>query len=111
MPVAVRSSSSSVTSGSSHFGLPTWLAELLLRLAELLDLRVRELERLEEHVLGHLVRAGLDHRDAVLRADDDQVELGSSSASGSVGLTTSSAVDPADAHGADRARRTAAARA
>jgi hypothetical protein len=48
--------------------------EILLRLADALDLAVRDLERLEEHVLGHLVGAGLDHRQAVLRADDDQVE-------------------------------------
>ena len=50
-------------------------AELLLRLAELPDLGVRELERLEQRVLGDLVGARLDHRQAVLRADDDQVEL------------------------------------
>ena len=50
-------------------------AELLLRLAELDDLLLREVERLEQRRLGHLVRARLDHRQAVLRADDDQVEL------------------------------------
>ena len=37
---------------------------------------MREVERLEQRVLRHLVRAGLDHRQAFLRADDDQVELG-----------------------------------
>ncbi len=51
-------------------------AQILLRLAQLLDLAVGELERLEERVLGDLVGAGLDHRQAVLRADDDQVEAG-----------------------------------
>ena len=51
-------------------------AELELRVAELDDLAVGDLERLEELLLGHLLRAGLDHRQAVLRADDDQVELG-----------------------------------
>ena len=51
-------------------------AELLLRLAELHDLALRDLERLEELLLRHLIRAGLDHRQAVLRADDDQVEIG-----------------------------------
>ena len=52
------------------------LAELLLRLAELADLLVRELERLEERLLRDHVRPGLDHRERVLRADDDQVEIG-----------------------------------
>ena len=37
---------------------------------------MRDLERLEELLLGHLLRACLDHRQAVLGADDDQVELG-----------------------------------
>ena len=50
-------------------------AQVLLRLAELHDLAVRELERLEDLLLGNLVRAGLDHRQPFLRADDDQVEL------------------------------------
>ena len=49
-------------------------AEVLLRLAELADLLMRQVERLEEHVLGDLVGPGFDHRQAVLRADDDQVE-------------------------------------
>ena len=48
--------------------------QLLLRLAELADLLVREVERLEQLLVRHLVRAGLDHRQAVLRADDDEVE-------------------------------------
>ena len=51
-------------------------AQVLLRLAELLDLLVRERERLEQPVLGHLVGPGLDHRQTVLRADDDEVEGG-----------------------------------
>ncbi len=55
-------------------GLADLLAEILLRLADLDDLGVRELERLEKLVLGDLLRASLDHRQAVLRADDDQVE-------------------------------------
>src|SRR5579862_53290 len=48
--------------------------EILLRLAELDDLAVREIERLEDRLLGDLVCARLDHRQAVLRADDDEVE-------------------------------------
>ena len=63
-----------MTPASSHFGLPAFRAELLLSLAELHDLALREVERLEELLLGDLVGAGLDHRQAVLRADDDQVE-------------------------------------
>jgi hypothetical protein len=35
---------------------------------------VRELQRHEDRVLGDLVGARLDHRQRVLRADDDQVE-------------------------------------
>src|SRR6186997_2476698 len=50
-------------------------AELLLRLAELLDLTVRQLERLEEQLLGHLLGAGLDHRQAFTRADNDEIHL------------------------------------
>ena len=69
-------SSRSVVAGSSHFGLPIFDAQLVLRVAELDDLAVRDLERLEELVLVHLLRARLDHRQAVLRADDDQVEVG-----------------------------------
>src|SRR5690348_10196045 len=49
-------------------------AQVLLRLAQLDDLAVRELERLEDRVLGDLLASGLDHRQAVLRADDDEVE-------------------------------------
>ncbi len=48
--------------------------ELVDRVADADDLRVRELERLEHRLLGHLVGAGLDHRQRVARADDDQVE-------------------------------------
>ena len=57
-------SSSAVSSGSSHFGLADLAPQVLLRVAELADLGVRELERLEQNVLGHLVGAGLDHRQA-----------------------------------------------
>jgi hypothetical protein len=79
-------------------------AELLERLADPADLLVGELERLEQLVLGDLVCAGLDHRQGVLRADHDQVEL--------VGVVVGllqrrvddeGAVDERDADGADRA--------
>jgi hypothetical protein len=56
-------------------GLAGLRAQLLLGLAELLDLLVGDLERLQEQVLGDLVGACLDHRQAVGRADDDQVEV------------------------------------
>src|SRR5205085_9240654 len=50
-------------------------AQLELSVAELHDLALRDLERFEEPVLRNLARAGLDQRQAVLRAADDQVEL------------------------------------
>src|SRR5581483_12269637 len=56
-------------------GLARLPAQVLLRLAQLLDLPVRQPERVEQTGLGHLVRARLDHRQRVARADDDQVEL------------------------------------
>ena len=77
-------------------------AQVLLRLAELADLLVREVERLEEDVLGHLVGAGLDHRQAVLRADDDQVERRLLEVLLVRRVEDELAVDAADAHGADR---------
>ena len=77
-------------------------AQLLLRLAELHDLAMRDLERLEELLLGHLVRAGLDHRQAVLGADDDQVEVGAVLGLLERRVDDELAVDQAHAHGADR---------
>ena len=55
-------------------GLAGLAAQVVLRVAELANLGVRELERLEQHVLGHLVGARLDHRQRVAGADDDEVE-------------------------------------
>ncbi len=78
-------------------------AQILLRLAQLLDLAVSEFERLEEHVLGHFVGAGLDHRQAVLRADDDQVERRLGPVLLHRRVDDELAVDPADADGSDRA--------
>ena len=100
-------SSSSVSSESSHFGLPTRRRSSSCSLAELLDLRVREVEGLEELVLGHLVRAGLDHRQAFLRPDDDQVELGGLDV-GERRVDDELAVEHADpdgAHGAEERQR------
>ena len=61
-------------STSTHFGLADLRAQSLERRADLPDLGVRELERLEDRVLGDLVSAGLDHRERLARADDDEVE-------------------------------------
>ena len=93
-----------MSSGSIHFGLPTCGAQILDRVADAPDLAVRELERLEHDVLGDLVRPGLDHRQRVAGADDDQVEVGLLVACWmSVGLSDELAVDAPDAHCADRA--------
>src|SRR4051812_35005619 len=79
-------------------------AQILLRLAELLDLAVRDLEGLEHEVLGKLVGAGLDHRERVARPDDDEVEARLALVHGGHGrVDDEGAVDPTDAHGADRA--------
>ena len=51
------------------------LGELALQRAELLDLRVGDVERVEDLGLGDLVGARLDHQDRVLGAGDDQVEV------------------------------------
>ncbi len=77
-------------------------AEILLRLAEAADLAVRELERLEKQILRHLVGAGLDHGQAVLRADDDEVEGGLLPVLLQRRVDDELAVDQPDAHRADR---------
>ena len=79
------------------------LAELLLRGADALDLLVGDLERLEQRVLGNLVGAGLDHRQAFLRADDDQIEVVAALHRGERRVDDELPVDLGDAHGADRA--------
>ena len=76
-------------------------AEILLRLAELADLGVRDLESLEQHVFRNLVGAGLDHRQAVLRADDDEVERGLLPVLLQRRVDDELAVDEPDAHGPD----------
>ena len=57
-------------------GLAGLLGQLALRGAQLADLRVRDVERVEDLGLGHLVGARLDHQDGVLGAGHDQVEVG-----------------------------------
>ena len=69
-----RASRSEVSLRVEDLRLAGGAAELLLRLAEPLDLLVCKLERREQHVLGDLLCAALDHGDGVLRPDDEQVE-------------------------------------
>ena len=72
-----------------ELGLADLLGELALERAELLDLAVGDVERVEDLRLGDLARAGLDHQDRLLGAGDDQVEVAASpSRSSSRGLTT-----------------------
>ncbi len=59
----------------TFFSLPTFAGELALQRAELLDLRVGDVERVEDLGLGDLVGARLDHQDRLLGAGDDQVEV------------------------------------
>ena len=68
-------SSRSVTDGSSHLALPFFARSSSCASQSLTISPVRDLERLEKAVLVHLVRSGLDHRQALAGADDDQVEV------------------------------------
>ncbi len=49
--------------------------ELTLKLTDLLDRGVRDVERVEDLGLGDLVRPRLDHQDRVLGTGDDQIKL------------------------------------
>ena len=74
-PAPRRRTASSTCGGvTSTFSLPACLAQLALGLAELLDLAVGDVERVEDLGLGDLVGAGLDHEDGLLGAGDDEVE-------------------------------------
>src|SRR4029077_2731069 len=84
--------------------------------AQLLDLGVGDVERVEDLRLGDLVGAGLDHQDRLLGAGDDQVEVGwalgvggsTAGGGGQVGLVRVDdevPVDLADPHGADGRRQ------
>ncbi len=59
----------------TFFSLPTFVGQLALQRAQLLDLRVGDVERVEDLRLGDLVGARLDHQDRLLGAGDDQVEV------------------------------------
>ena len=86
-------------------GLADGLLELLLDVDERLQRAVAEQDRLGHDVLGQELGARLDHHDRVAGAGDDEVELRLGELA--VGRVDDElAVDAADAHGADRARRT-----
>src|SRR4051794_7255964 len=86
--------------GDLDLGLADLLTELVHGGRELLDLRVRDVERVEDLGLGHLVGAGLDHQDRLGGAGHDQVEVGlGDQLLGRVDDEV--ALDLADAHGAD----------
>ena len=55
--------------------LADFRGEVALECAQLLDLRVGDVERVEDLGLGDLVGARLDHQDRLLGARDDQVEV------------------------------------
>ena len=80
----------------------------MLQGAELLDLAVRDVERVEDLGLGDLVGPRLDHQDRLLGAGDDQVEVRARVGIGEqvllFGVHHEVAVDLADAHGADGRR-------
>ena len=57
-------------------GLAGLLAELAHGGDQLLDLRVRDVERVEDLGLGDLVGARLDHQDGLVGAGDHEVEVG-----------------------------------
>ena len=80
------------------------LGQLALGGAQLLDLAVGDVERVEDRRLGDLVGAGLDHQDGLLGARDHQVERALEHPL-LVGVDDEVALLVlADAHGADRHR-------
>ena len=64
---------------------------------------MRQLERFEQLVLGDLVRAGFDHRQRLLGADDDEIEALVILELWQCRVDGELPVDAADADGADRA--------
>ena len=85
-------------------GLARLLGQLALSCAQLLDVLVRDVERVEDLGLRDLVGARLDHEDGVLGAGDDQVEIGAVDEQLLVGVDDEVAVDLADPHRADGRR-------
>ena len=101
--IALAATFSSTASGAtSHLGLPATFCSSSWTAQRRPDLLVGDLERLEHRLLVDLLGAGLDHRDGLGGAGDDQVELRL------LGLLQGRVDDElvahqADAHGADRA--------
>ena len=87
-----------------ELGLAGLLGELALRGAELLDVLVRDVERVEDLGLGDLAGAGLDHQDRLVGAGHDQIEIGALEQVELVGVDDEVAVDLADPDRADRRR-------
>ena len=88
-------------------GLPALAFSSTCAAHELLDRVVGDVERVEDLRLGDLVGPGLDHRDALAGAGDDQVEIGVVEQILLVGVDDEVAVDLADADRADGVRRPA----
>ena len=86
---------------STSFSLPAFSASSRWSGAELPDLRVGDVERVEHLGLGDLVGARLDHEDGLVGAGDDEVEVGVVDEVGLARVDDEVAVDLADAHGAD----------
>jgi hypothetical protein len=86
-------------------GLADGLLQLELEVDERLEGAVAEQDGLGHHGLGQDLGPGLDHHDRLARAGDDEVEVGLGQL-GHRGVDHELAVDPADAHGADRSRGT-----
>ncbi len=95
--------SSSVFSGSSHFGLPassrSSSCAAQMRLISSCAISSASSSRSSGTWFG----AGLDHRETFLRADDDQVEVVAALHRGERRVDDELPVDLGDAHGADRA--------
>ena len=81
-----------------HLRLAGLLGQLALERAQLLDVVVRDVERVEDLRLGDLARARLDHQDRVLGTGHDEVELGVLEQVLLVGVDDEVAVDLADPH-------------
>jgi hypothetical protein len=58
-----------------ELGLADATVQILLRLEQLDDLLVRELERIEHLALGHVLRTALDHHESGAAAGHDEIQL------------------------------------
>ena len=78
--------------------------KLFLDANHLARVPVRELERFDEIGLRHFVRRAFNHDDVVFGADVNKIEI-ALRALRVCGVGDELAIDAADAHGADRARK------